>query len=410
VSASESRPAGGGASRAPLRIFVGAFGDPGHAFPAIALGKALRARGHQVAVQTWRKWADHVEREGMSFYAAPEYQVFPTRERPLKPYEAVVRAARETRPVVREYRPAVVVSDILTLAPALAAELEGCPWATLVPHVYPPGARGVPPYGLGAIPARSMVGKAFWRILTRPLNQGLVLGRAELNETRRRVGLGAIPHFHGGVSRQLCIVGTFPHLEYPREWPPRVHVTGPLLWEPPSGDVAPPPGDQPLVIVAPSTSQDPDQQLVDASLRGLADLPIRLLAIRRADRPPPRTEAPANARLVEWLPYSRTMPLAQLIVCHGGHGTLVHALASGVPVATIPAAGDMTENGSRAQWAGVGLSLPRRFLGPRTLRCVVQRILEEPSFKRRAGELAEWGRRNNGPDTAAMLVERFASL
>ena len=104
------------------------------------------------------------------------------------------------------------------------------------------------------------------------------------------------------------------------------------------------------------------------------------------------------------------MPLAQLIVCHGGHGTLVHALASGVPVATIPAAGDMTENGSRAQWAGVGLSLPRRFLGPRTLRCVVQRILEEPSFKRRAGELAEWGRRNNGPDTAAMLVERFASL
>ena len=60
--------------------------------------------------------------------------------------------------------------------------------------------------------------------------------------------------------------------------------------------------------------------------------------------------------------------------------------------------------------ATVGLSLPRRFLGPRTLRCVVQRILEEPSFKRRAGELAEWGRRNNGPDTAAMLVERFASL
>jgi len=103
------------------------------------------------------------------------------------------------------------------------------------------------------------------------------------------------------------------------------------------------------------------------------------------------------------------MPKAQLVVCHGGHGTLVHALASGVPVATIPAAGDMTENGSRAQWAGVGLTLPRRFLAPHTLRWVVQRILDEPSFKRRPAELAEWGRRNNGPGKAAMLVERFAS-
>ena len=30
----------------------------------------------------------------MRFEPAPEYQVFPTRERPLKPYEAAVRAAR----------------------------------------------------------------------------------------------------------------------------------------------------------------------------------------------------------------------------------------------------------------------------------------------------------------------------
>jgi ATP-dependent DNA helicase RecQ len=32
----------------------------------------------------------------MAFAPAPEYHVFPTRERPLRPYEAVVRAAAET--------------------------------------------------------------------------------------------------------------------------------------------------------------------------------------------------------------------------------------------------------------------------------------------------------------------------
>ncbi|HEV7884586.1 MAG TPA: glycosyltransferase, partial [Solirubrobacteraceae bacterium] len=60
---------------------LGAFGDPGHAFPAIALGRALAGRGHDVTLQTWTRWREHVEAEGMTFAAAPEYHVFPTRER-----------------------------------------------------------------------------------------------------------------------------------------------------------------------------------------------------------------------------------------------------------------------------------------------------------------------------------------
>ena len=56
------------------------------------------------------------------------------------------------------------MNDILTLAPALAAELEGVPLATLVPHFYPPTAPGVPPYGLGAMPPRSALGRAVWRL------------------------------------------------------------------------------------------------------------------------------------------------------------------------------------------------------------------------------------------------------
>jgi UDP:flavonoid glycosyltransferase YjiC (YdhE family) len=389
------------------RILIGAFGDPGHAFPAIALGRALRARGHDVAVQTWSKWREDVEREGMRFHAAPEYQVFPTRERPLKPYAAVARAVGETRPLVRELRPHAVVSDILTLAPALAAELERRPWATLVPHLYPPPSAGVPPYGLGAMPARSPLGRAGWRLFSHAVNIGLERGRRELNETRRRVGLPPLPHTHGGVSRQLCLVGTFPQLEYPRPWPAHVHVTGPLLWEPPAADVESPPGDAPLALVAPSTSQDPSHSLLAASLRALATLPVRVLAAYNRREPPQPLDVPANARLVDWFSYSRTMPHADVVVCHGGHGTLARALASGAPVVTVPAAGDMGENGVRAQWAGVGLSLPSRFLTARALRLVVQRILEEPRFATRAGELASWAAANDGAAVAAGVVERF---
>src|SRR5213079_1382764 len=59
---------------------------------------------------------------------------------------------------------------------------------------------------------------------------------------------------------------------------PWVQVTGPLLWEQPFGDVEPPPGDDPLVLVAPSTSQDPEQRMLEAALEGLASEPVRVLA------------------------------------------------------------------------------------------------------------------------------------
>jgi UDP:flavonoid glycosyltransferase YjiC (YdhE family) len=395
-------------SGSPLRLLIGAFGDPGHAFPAIALGKALRERGHQVEVQTWQRWRPHVEAEGMGFHAAPEYQVFPTRERPLKPYAAVVRAATETRPLIRRLRPDAVVADILTLAPALAAEMEGRPWATLVPHIYPESAGGLPPYGLGAGPPRRPLGRAAWRALDPLMTMGLEQGRRELNETRRRVGLPALEHVHGGISRDLCLVGTFPQLEYPRAWRRNVHVTGPLLWEPPAADVDLPEGEAPLVVVAPSTSQDPDQRLLQTALEALSTLPVRVLATYNRHDPPQRLDPPPNARLVEWISYSRSMPHADLVVCHGGHGTLVRALASGAPVVVVPSGGDQAENGARLQYSGAGLSLRERLLRPWTLRLVAARVLEERSFAGRAGELASWLAGNDGAAVAACLVEQLA--
>ena len=133
-----------------MRVLLGAFGDPGHAFPVLALGEELVARGHEVGIETWQRWREPAEAAGMTFAAAPEYQVFPTREVPLKPYEAAVRAARTTREFVASFAPDVAVADILTAAPALAAELEGVPRATLIPHVFPDLPPGFPPFSIGA--------------------------------------------------------------------------------------------------------------------------------------------------------------------------------------------------------------------------------------------------------------------
>jgi UDP:flavonoid glycosyltransferase YjiC (YdhE family) len=376
----------------------------------IALGRALAARGHEITLQTWRRWRSHVEAEGLGFAPAPEYRVFPPGGRSGEaPDEALVHATRETLAQVRSLAPDVVVADILTLAPALAAELGGVRRATLIPHVFPQGEPHFPIYSLGARLPRSRVGRALWRHAQRPVAKGLELGRVELNRVRAELGLDALDYVHGGISRELAIVGTFPQLEYQRDWPSHIHVVGPLMWEPPSEDVEPPQGDAPLVLVAPSTAQDPDQRMLRAALRGLGDAPLRVLATWNR-RPPPRPlPAPPNTRVVEWLSYSRTMPLCDVVVCHAGHGTLARALACGRAVVACPALGDMNENAARLDWAGAGVRVPHRFTLARPLRLAVERALCEPSITTHATALADWLGRHDPGAAAAQLVEQLAA-
>jgi UDP:flavonoid glycosyltransferase YjiC (YdhE family) len=237
---------------------------------------------------------------------------------------------------------------------------------------------------------------------------GLRRGRDELNETRARLGLGPVERFHGGISELLAIVGTFPQLEYPREWPAHVRVTGPLFFELAGEEIEIPNGDQPLVLIAPSTAQDPECELVRVALHALADEPVRVLATTNRHRPERPIEVPANAKLVDWLLYSQAMPAADVVICHGGHGTVARALAAGKPLLVCPSVGDMGENAARVAWSGAGLSVPRRLLSSRAIRLATRRLLAEPGFQRRALAIAEWSEGHDGAAAAADLAENAA--
>jgi UDP:flavonoid glycosyltransferase YjiC (YdhE family) len=127
-------------------------------------------------------------------------------------------------------------------------------------------------------------------------------------------------------------------------------------------------------------------------------------------RPPTRLlPLPPNARLVEWVSYARTMPLCDAVVCHAGHGTLARALASGAPVVACPDAGDMAENAARIRWAGLGVSLPRRFQTRRGVRLAVRRLLGDPGYAARAVSIRQWSERHDGAANAADAIEEHAA-
>lgn len=392
-----------------LRVLVAAFGDAGHVFPAIALGKALAARGHEVVIETWEERRAAVEGEGLGFAAAEEYRMFPPPDPDSKEGQHAAEAAQALLPLLEDFRPHVVVSDILTLAPTLAAERAGIPLATLVPHIYPVVEPGLPFFAIGLWPPRTRLGGAVWRGgHERALKVGLEQGRRDLNIQRERLGLPPIDRFHGGISPDLALVATYPQLEYSRQWPPGVEVTGPMTFEVPHPEIDLPPGDDPLVLVAPSTAHDSENHLVRTALAALADEPVRVVATTNRVAPQRPIEVPDNAVLVEWLSYSQLMPAASLVISHGGHGTVARALGAGTPVLVCPIIGDMSETAMRVAWTGAGLSLPWRLCRPAPLRWATRRLLREPAFAAKAEEIAAWGRENDGAARGAELVERLA--
>lgn len=362
-----------------------------------------------MVVETWEERRAAVEGAGLGFAAAEEYQMFPPPDPDSADGQHAAEAARALLPLLEELRPHVVVSDILTLAPALAAERAGVPLATLIPHIYPVVEPGFPFFAIGLRRPRTGLGRALWRAGQRALDIGLEQGRQDLNRQRERLGLPPTERFHGGISPDLALVATYPQLEYPRRWPAGVEVTGPMVFEQPHPAIELPPGEAPLVLVAPSTAHDSENALVRTALAALADEPVRVVATTNRVAPQRPVEVPANAILVEWLSYSQLMPAASLVVSHGGHGTVARALGAATPVLISPITGDMSETAMRVDWAGAGLSLPWRLCRPEPLRWAARRILAEPRFAARAGEIAAWGRAHDGAVRGAELVEQLAA-
>ncbi len=403
-----TRLRGSGLRGERLRLLVAAFGDPGHVFPAIALARALQGRGHEVMVESWEQWQDVVEDVGLRFTAAQEYIVYPPPEAGTPAGKSVADAALALLDMLGDYEPDLVISDILTVAPSMAAEKLGITRATLIPHVFPVQEPGLPLFSLGAMPPRTPIGRLAWRGAMPLVRMGITRGLVEMNKMRDRVGIRPLDDLTAGTDQGLAMVATFPQLEYPRKWPETARITGPMFFELPWEEIPIPAGEEPLVLVAPSTAQDPMCVMLRAALDGLADEQVRVVATTNKHRPIERLDVPDNAILEPWLSYSQLMPEADLVICHGGHGTVARALDAGTPVLCCPAVGDMAENSARVQWSGAGLSLPRRLLGPKSLRRAVRKILGDPSYAERTAELSAWSRENNGAERGAEEVEAFA--
>ena len=268
----------------------------------------------------------------MRFAAAPEYHVFPTRERPLTPYEAVERATRDTVALVRDVAPDAVVSDILTLAPALAGELEGVPRRRrVIPHVDPRMPPGSAPYSCGArLPRTRGRPSAVARRRPAAAPRARARPRRAQRDARAARACRRSSASTAASATALCLVATFPQLEYPRAWPP-AHARRRAAAVGAAGRRRRAAAGRRAARARRAVDLAGRRRSGCCAPRSRAWPSCRCACSRRPTAPAPtrRSRCPPTPGSSTGSPTRARCRPATLVVCHGGHGTVARALASG---------------------------------------------------------------------------------
>lgn len=369
-----------------MRVAVVAGPDPGHAFPAIALCRRFLAAGDAPTLLTGTEWLDTARAAGV--HAVELLGLDPTEvdddaDAGAKIHQRAARMAVLNAPDLRDLAPDLVVSDVITAAGGLAAELLGLPWVELNPHPLYRPSKGLPPVGSGLAPGVGLRGRARDAVLRALSARSWREGVRQRAAARAGIGL---PASDPGPCRRL--IATLPALEVSRpDWPPEAVVVGPLHFEPTTATLDIPAGTGPVVIVAPSTATTGTGGLAELALETLTPgkvLPegARVVVSRLGglDVPAPPWAVIGLGRQDELLSH------ADVVICGGGHGMVSKTLLAGVPMVVVPGGGDQWEIANRLVRQGSAQLV--RPLTADGLVSAVREVLSEPGYReaaRRAG-------------------------
>ncbi|MER6178893.1 activator-dependent family glycosyltransferase [Streptosporangium sp. NPDC001681] len=124
-------------------------------------------------------------------------------------------------------------------------------------------------------------------------------------------------------------------------------------------------------------------------LDALADLDIEVVATIAESEQKKLSHVPGNARVVPWTPLHALVPTCDAIISHAGPGTFLTSALHGIPQLTVPWDFDEPELARRAAAQGGSLAILADQATGESVRAAVLRLLDEPSFRRRAHDLRD---------------------
>ncbi len=304
-----------------MRFLFTFAGGGGHFDPLRPIARAAEDAGHAVGCGCQPGMMPVVEAAGFTAFDTggdtlgrperrPLLELDPEREDEALREGFARRTARDRAgrilSLCAEWKPDLIVCDEVDFGAMVAAERSGLPHATV-----------------SVIAAGSFI---------RP-----ELVAEPLNELRTELGLPPDPGVRM-LSRYLVLAPLPPSYRDPAfPLPATAHRIRPVMPDPAAAAVPPPwkavrPGAPTVYFTLGTIFNLESGDLFDRVVAGLAQLPVNLVVTVGRDIDPTQFgPQPEHVHIERYLPQPLVLPHCQLVVSHGGSGSVIGALAHGVP-------------------------------------------------------------------------------
>ncbi len=380
-------------------MFRGCRSFSGHFLPTVPFARALVDRGHEVLYACQDAMVGTVE--AMGWRAEPSggaTLLAPGQRRPLVHVDRVAeeRAVRRSfagrvaatrvpplRAIAERWRPDLVVRDEMDFAGAVAAERLGLPHAAVMV------------IAAGGFARPDVVGEPLARL------------RAEhgLNPDE------AVSMLH----RYLSIVAAPPSYRDPRgPLPTTAHHVRPAVLEGDRGRRVParpvaPQGRLRVYFTLGTVFPQESGDLFARVLAGISSLPVDVLVTVGDEIGPAELgDQPPNVSIEQFLPLADVLAESDVVVSHGGSGTVVAALALGLPQVLLPMGADQPLNADRCTALGIAVALDAMTSTPTEIAGATYMVLSDPSYRANVGPLRDEAASLPDVGHAASLLERLA--
>lgn len=372
-------------------------GGVGHFEPLVPVARAAAAAGHAVHVAAPQAMVPAIEAAGFAAVAMGTPGGGAPKRIPLRPLSAeredrdlrdnfadrlARRRAADLLPLWRERQPDLVVCDEVDFGAMIAAERLGIPYASVV-----------------VIAAGSFVRP---ELIAEPLHR-----------LRAEHGLPPDPDL-AMLCRHLVLSPVPPSFRDPAFAPPATaHPFRPvdsLRSESAPHWIAELEGAPTVYFTLGTVFNVESGDLFARVLAGLRSLPLNVVAtVGHQIDPAELAPQPANVRIRRYIPQSAILPRCELVVSHGGSGSVIGALAHGLPSVLIPMGADQPLNAARCRALGAARTLDAIAASPEDVRDAVAEVLAEPSYRIAARRLSDEIAALPEPAHAVGLIERLAA-
>ena len=421
------------------RIVLATAGSLGDLHPYIAVGRGLKARGHNVTVATVDSFRSNVEIAGLQFHRlrpdispaalSPEALRGANDLRDGDRYlvkELVLPATGQSyEDLVDACRGAdLMLSHPIVFPAPVVAEKIGIRWLSVVlspgsltsawdPPIMPPLAWLHGLRHFGPLPNRLLFRFCYWA------TRGWM---KPIDDLRRNVGLPpAVKHpIHDGMFSPLGMLGWFSEILGPRQpdWPVNTQITGFPFYDalPSQGGMDAAlahfldAGEPPVVFTLGSAAVHDPGAFFEQSLKAVRRTGCRavfLVGPGGAGRLQPA--ASDTVVISDYAPFSELFPRASAVVHQGGMGTAAQALRAGVPSLVVPFMHDQPDNAFRLRRLGVARVLSRARYNAQRAAANLNELLAVEQYAREARRIAGIIQQEDGVANACRAIEQHVT-